>query len=900
MQYPNTRNLNKCINDPLFISSISTFILVVVAFLFTGSEQTVSYFIFIIAIASIYFTYLRHLRGELNTTLLLTPLLIILTAFFLYSSTTQSNSLTTLDYKVFSLCFALSTLLHALYTQSFIKLDTAIVSILFLSTLLSHSIPALSTDFNPHGGKYLAALDPYFYYRHAETVFDTGFLPEEETMIYPGNPPNFSRYRFMVSLFMGSLASILAPIGITLLDVAIIYPALFSAFIVVVFYLLLKELFYSNQPHNQLIAFFGAFMLIWNPSFAAKAIAANCEDDALGMFLLISTFFLFMASVNRKKLSYSVLAGVSLLTLTVTWTGYVLAIAILGAFCILYSIIQFIHRLECVSHLKYLLIPAGMSMLYPLILHAPNTLPTFAMPPTLIMIALGGALVTAYTLEMVRAAKINKRNNHRLTPVIGSTLLILSFIYILYTGPTILINSISSIVLGTKTAGIIGMTTAEQNVMCSSINIDCVNALRNYFGVSIYLGLLMIPFLLYFAFFRNSTGSLFILCWSLPLLWGAINKLMYQFVASPSVVALGATAGLLIPLTMKALKSPASVTLTLIILGVLFTSSIQSVNTIPLFGLFGGASPMHMGVSRDRIFWDDTFTWLSNQSNDTMVLCWWDYGHWISAVAKKRCILDNTKHDSSMVQDIARFHVLITNESEAFAIAKKYNATHIIIDYTMIGKSGAPHFIATSNLTSSNLSDPNREGSFAGYSSCVFQPSLSAIEPVIKMSDDGLFSKSSTLVYACNNGLRIVFEIVDGEYSVDTIYVVANNQLRPWKAWQEYTGASLLGIQSFNDVIQSALQSSTLPSNSIYAFDTFRTLIYVPIVTDANRGTTYDFNKVMMTKLYLGDYLSEYQAAGLASSSIESSKHFKLVEDFRGNTQDSSFWGYVRVYEVIY
>ena len=893
------QNLNKLIGDPLFISSISAFFLAVIAFLFVGSEQVISYLIFVVGIASIYFIYLHHIKGELNTTLLLTPLLIILTAFFIYSSTIQSNQIATLDYKVFSLCFALSTLFHALYTQSFIKFDTAIISILFLSTLLSHSMPALSTDFNPHGGKYLAALDPYFYYRHAETVFDTGFLPEEEMMIYPGNPPNFSSYRLMVSLFMGSLASSLASIGITLLDVAIIYPALFSAFIVVVFYLFLKELFHNNQPHNHLIAFFGAFMLIWNPSFAAKAIATNCEDDALGMFLLISSFFLFMASVNRKKLSYSILAGISLLTLTVTWTGYVLAIAILGAFCILYSILQFIHRFECVSHLKYLFIPVGISMLSPLILHAPNVLPTFTMPPTLIVIVLGGALVTAYTLEMVRTAKINRRNNHRLTPVIGSALLILSFIYILYIGPATLINYTLSVVLGTKVTGIIGMTTAEQNVMCGSINIDCINTLRNYFGVSIYLGLLMIPFLLYFAFFRNSTGSLFILCWSLPLLWGTVNKLMYQFVASPSIVALGATVGLLIPLTMKAAKSPMNVTLTIIILGVLFISSIHSINAVPLFGLFGGASPMHMGVSRDRIFWDDTFTWLSNQSNDTMVLCWWDYGHWISAVAKKKCILDNTKHDGSMVQDIARFHVLITNESEALAIAKKYNTTYVIIDYTMIGKSGAPHFIATSNLTSSNLNDPNREGSFAGYSSCVFQPSLSAIEPVIKMSDDGLFSKSSTLVYACNNRLRIVFEIVDGEYSVDTTYVVVNNQPRPWKAWQEYTGASLLGIQSFNDVIQSALQSSTLPPNSIYAFDTFRTLIYVPIVTDADRGTTYDFNKVMMTKLYLGDYLSEYQAAGLASSSIEPSECFKLVEDFRGNKQDSSFWGYVRVYEVV-
>jgi len=48
-----------------------------------------------------------------------------------------------------------------------------------------------------------------------------------------------------------------------------------------------------------------------------------------------------------------------------------------------------------------------------------------------------------------------------------------------------------------------------------------------------------------------------------------------------------------------------------------------------------------------------------------------------------------------MVKDIARFHVLSENESEALDIAEKYKATTVVIDWTMIGKSGAPHFIAT-------------------------------------------------------------------------------------------------------------------------------------------------------------------------------------------------------------
>jgi len=59
-----------------------------------------------------------------------------------------------------------------------------------------------------------------------------------------------------------------------------------------------------------------------------------------------------------------------------------------------------------------------------------------------------------------------------------------------------------------------------------------------------------------------------------------------------------------------------------------------------------------------------------------------------------------------------------------------------------------------------------------------------------------------------------------------------------------------------------------------------------------------------MTKLYLGDHLEEYQNAGLADPTIEKPKYFKLVDGFLGDPRnpedDHSYWGYVRVYKIIY
>jgi hypothetical protein len=167
---------------------------------------------------------------------------------------------------------------------------------------------------------------------------------------------------------------------------------------------------------------------------------------------------------------------------------------------------------------------------------------------------------------------------------------------------------------------------------------------------------------------------------------------------------------------------------------------------------------------------------------------------------------------------------------------------------------------------------------------------------VPKQNDKGGFDMVSTLYFGCNNGLALIFEIKNGQYSADNVYIVSQRQIFPWKAWKESIGASVLGVQSLKEILGNTLNYpvDTTTPNRYINFPTFNTLVYVP------KADGYDFNNVMMTKLYLGDYLQEYQQAGLANESIEPAKYFTLVDGFKGDKEDYSYYGYVRAYKINY
>ncbi len=913
------RSLLEHFEEPLFITSIVAFVVSLLLPLFSGpTSNMVLILIAFLLLASLYFIYL-HFRAEKgNYRLLGIPLLIALMSLFVMKYY-EAGGVNARDYYVFSVMFGLAILFYSLFLHSILKFRHSVIFTLFLSALLIHLAPALTI--NEQGfestGKFLSALDPYLYYRHAGNIVNDGKILETENLNYPGHRPDFSGFKMFVSVLMASVTLVLKPLGITTHDVAMIYPGVFAAFTVLLIYLLIRDLFVEHKPYNYMAALLAAFILIFNPAFATKAIASNCEDDALGMFLMVSSFLLFVISFRRKSFLYSILAGFSFLMLNLAWTGYTYAFVILGVFASLYAVVSFIHKRNCVEHLPYVLIPMFMSQLHPLILHSAGSLPRFSFPDPIVLLPFAATIFISFALEFIRIrlhGRIEVEGNsieyrvenyiqRNVLPISAVILVSSILLFVFFMDPVNMVDYVIRTIRGAKVEDIIGKTTAEQNPLCNEWDSGCLRRFYFAFGIASYLGFAMIPILGYFIIKKRSFGSVFVLALALPMIWGVFNKSQYQFTASVPIVALGSTIGLILILTKKDMESLRIIpTFLILTLPLLLPFIGQGIDDTFLFSAFGGRSVMHMGASPDRIYWDPALEWIGTLPEDTTILTWWDYGHWIAAVSGKTSILDNLKAGNLMVQDIAQFHVLIEDESEALDIAKVYNATHVVIDWTMIGKSGAPHFIATSNVTAP-LDDPNRIGEYESYAQCGFSPQNSILQPQLIPNDDGRLESVRTIVFGCTIGGApedyigaIIFEIKGGTVSSVKVTpvvsrdgaLVADNPVS-WEAWRESKRGSILGVQSLANVLGNALNYRENPGQYIN-FPTFTTLIYVP----------EKFNRYMMTALYLGDHMEAYRQAGLVDPSVHKLEHFELVDGFLGDTGDKSFYGYVRAYKINY
>ncbi len=853
------------------------------------------------------------------------PVLLFLTALFSHYSNTIGFPLNE-DYTYFSAVAAVFALGYSLSYHGVVKAEVAGVAALFLSGMITHMAPA-KTD-------YLAALDPYWHYKWMRGIYDGGYPPEFDPLVYPllgglahSNDPSAmggragmygldqSSTRMMTPVLYSSLALALEPFGISLHDVAMLLPGAISAFTVVIMYLLVKEMFTDMRPYNKVAAFMAAFMLILSPAFAMKAVATNSEDDALGMFLLVSTLYLFFAGYHRRSFKYAAYSGVAFLMLNVAWGGAQYAFLTLGAFGTAYAFVNFLHKRNAVEALPYILIPVFIAQLGGgLILHERGGLPALPdMTPNAvypIIAAVGASIV----LELLRVRMYGEDTvsgdsvESRTVNLMGKNIMVLGVValvagtvaFTFFITPSSMIDFVINGLMSARTRSVVHMTVSEQNPLAGSFQEFLAQGYNRY-GIALLYGLMMIPVLAYLVYRKGSVGALFLLTWSLPMLWGAYHKSAWIFASSTAVTALGATIGLFAVVKREDLES-------LRVVGAIMVLFIP-VFYVPLLGAtqynkFVGYQVMHMGATSDRYYWEPALQWHEqNTDPGDAILTWWDYGHWFTSVSQRPVLIDNLQADYYEIQDVARFFVNKTSEEEAFKIVEEYNEVYekrgmglnyVTIDWTMVPKGSALHFIATGVIE--NVTP----GSFKNYVQCSFLPDQSQVEEQLVVDDEGNFRRVKQVVFGCQGYIAgVVFEIVEDSIADITVIGPYGNRI-PWNSWRDANDASLLGVvplvgydeQRIPSIMACALNWKQLPEGSICRMPQFRTLVYVP----------QEFNDFMITRLYLGRYLDEYRALGLYNREVEPLEHFRLVPDYDGDgSPDGDFsWGFVRSYEISY
>jgi len=180
--------------------------------------------------------------------------------------------------------------------------------------------------------KYPLALDPHYFLRIARYILEHGSVMAHDAMRYAPLGLDTARENVFLSyviVYVYKFLSIFDP-SMTIEKADILYPVIFFALGIIVFFFFVKELF------NTRIAVVSSFLLVIVPTFLYRTMAGFSDKEALATFFMFLAFYLYIKSSRSKNLSYTVifglLAGISTGFMGLSWGGVKFALVTIAAF----------------------------------------------------------------------------------------------------------------------------------------------------------------------------------------------------------------------------------------------------------------------------------------------------------------------------------------------------------------------------------------------------------------------------------------------------------------------------------------------------------------------------------------------------------------------------------------
>jgi len=226
------------------------------------------------------------------------------------------------------------------------KIQTIIAVVLILAIIILGSwirlqnLPLLKDSTT---GEYIPlALDPFYFLRVAETIVDTGGLPEFDTMRMPFEVAWHPEILPKVLVMIYKVANVFGNYSLQYIDV--LYPVIFFILGLIVFFLLVYVL-----TKSKITALLSSAFLAFIPSYLYRTMAGFADHEAIGIFAFFLTLLVFTLSLKYlekessgkskkeliKSIGFGLLVGFATALTIASWGGiakFVFMIIPLGFF----------------------------------------------------------------------------------------------------------------------------------------------------------------------------------------------------------------------------------------------------------------------------------------------------------------------------------------------------------------------------------------------------------------------------------------------------------------------------------------------------------------------------------------------------------------------------------------
>ena len=571
-------------------------------------------------------------------------------------------------------------------------LEIVILSLVFVIALAVRLLPL-------RFGFYLSEFDPYLQWRMSEYIVKNGFLAwfswHDTLSWYPWGLNMEYANLYGVAFSAAAVYMFLHAIGVqaTVFQVTVLYPVVAGALTSIACYFLGKDLW--GRGAGLLTALFMAL----NPSSISRTTLGFLRHEPLGILLMILIFIFFLranrARSFRGTIAYSILAGVALFYLTASWAAAYYAVDLL----VLYSAVlvlagrytrKLLFSYAATFGVFLFMTPLGVPKLG---FGSLMSLTYLVIPGVaLFMLAreAGGQLPTwrtrAYALAVASAA-------------------------------------LAVVTYALVTWGIVGLPSGKfLSVLNPFTRLDMpivqsVSEHQPATWASFFYEYNALAFLGLFGFFfiirRFRDTDIFLILAALTSLYFSGSYVRLTLILAPAFSLLAAIATVemakpAVDILRQAVIFPKRRIPGLVKIGREFGLAILLILIIAIVPAFSKAvaaayAPATIATSSIPVVpsegtkyqdWLEALAWLhDNTPQSSVVMAWWDYGYWITALADRRTLADNGTSNTTQIAMIAQ--MFMRNETTAVPMMQKYNVDYVVVfvTYARTQSSSNPSFL---------------------------------------------------------------------------------------------------------------------------------------------------------------------------------------------------------------
>jgi len=550
-------------------------------------------------------------------------------------------------------------------------------SCLFLIVLLAFTVRILPLRW----GSYLSEFDPFYHYRCTRFLIENGF-PDFFTW---HDAKSWYPYGREVALttspglpFSGAVLFLLLRIlgfQVSVLDVCIFFPPIIGALTCIVIYYL------GKYVGGEEAGLFAALFLALNPAYISRTYLGFYKHETVGVFTMLLFSFFWLRSLeeahsNTRSVCYAAAAGLSLGFLHASWRASYYAMDLAAVFTVILVLLKRYNRRVLISY--------TIMMLLSLLIAVQIPRPGLSAYKSIATIPVYAVMLLLLSYEASRRVELRRFKIF----VIALAVLLVSVAgyWSLSSAALFSLRELSVLNPFARLDMPIVQSVAEHRPATWA-------AFYYEFGLLSFLA----PLGFYFTVRRRTNADIFLTFFGLTSMYFAASMVRLTLIMAPAFCMLGglASSEILKPFAdiargttffsrrktrfVPRVGSEFGVLAFILLLLIIFPTVWRGVDSAYQPVTIATSSiPIREGYGD----WLEALTWMSdNLNSSSVVAAWWDYGYWITDIANKTTLIDNSTINSTQIAQVAL--MFLSNETQALPILQKYGATHVVVFTTI-------------------------------------------------------------------------------------------------------------------------------------------------------------------------------------------------------------------------